>query len=768
MKVAKFDWQMPKIEKPPHVFLEACEQYQLSPVLAQLLWNRGIQTNEALKKFMKPEISDLHDPYLLYGMEEVVERLHEAIVADERILIYGDYDADGITSTTVVKETLELLGAQVETYLPNRFTDGYGPNVRRYQEFIEAGIQLILTVDNGVSGHEAIDYANSQGVDVIVTDHHELPEELPAAYGIIHPRHPQGNYPFKELAGVGVAFKLACALLDEIPVELFDLVAIGTIADMVSLTDENRAMTIWGLQQIQQGERIGLNELILISGEKISTVNESTIGFSIAPRLNAIGRLGDPNPAIDLLTTFDEGHGKVLAEEFNRINQERKDLVETATQEALVQVQSENKIHLLVGENWHEGILGIVAGRVMQETGKPTIALTLKDDGLLKGSGRSTEALNMFEMLQKNQSLLTTFGGHHAAVGLSLASENLGELQERMNQYVLEEGIDLTKGLPLQIDEELAVSDVDLAFIRSLKQLAPYGMHNQVPQFLFSKVNIPESRSIGAEQRHLKFVLADNDGHQVDGIGFGFGSEQSEFQTDGLNVVGQLTINEWNGNSIPQLRLQDYQISTLQVFDFRGKKYQQQLDFQEPTLFITFSQKLYKVFEQKKEHPVLYVENMEAFNASFQETALCSQIVFVDTPLELELMKEIVAQSQISRIYILGMTPDEAYLDGIGSRDQYGKLFTLLKGHPSLDVRHKLKEISNYTKIPSNLLIFMIQVFIELGFVTVEDGVLRNVENPQKRPLTESQHYQNRQQKIKNEEFLLLSDLGMIKEWICN
>lgn len=768
MKVAKFDWQMPKIEEPPHAYLEACEQYQLSPVLAQLLWNRGIQTEETLQKFMKPDMSDLHDPYLLYGMEEVVERLHEAIVADEKILIYGDYDADGITSTTVMKETLELLGAQVETYLPNRFTDGYGPNVKRYQAFIESGIQLILTVDNGVSGHEAIDYANSQGVDVIVTDHHELPEELPSAYGIIHPRHPMGHYPFKELAGVGVAFKLACALLDEIPVELLDLVAIGTIADMVSLTDENRAMTIWGLQQIKQGERLGLNELILVSGEKISEVDESTIGFSIAPRLNAIGRLGDSNPAIDLLTTFDEDHAKVLATEFNRINQERKDLVELATKEALIQVKPENNIHLLIGENWHEGILGIVAGRVMQETGNPTIALTLKDNGLLKGSGRSTAALNMFEMLQKNQDLLTTFGGHHAAVGLSLAHENLGELQEQMNQYVLEEGIDLTKGIPLQIDGELDVSIVDLALIRSLKQLAPYGMHNQVPQFLFSKVNIPESRSIGAEQKHLKFVLADAEGNRVDGIGFGFGSEQSEFRTDGLNLVGQLTINEWNGNSIPQLRLQDYQISTIQVFDFRGKKYQQQLDFQEKTLFISFSQKLYKAFEQKVEHPVLYIENIEVFTELYQEEFVCSQIVFVDTPLELDLLKEIVEKSQISRIYILGMTPDDAYLDGIGSRDQYGKLFILLKGHPSLDVRHKLKEIANYTKIPSNLLIFMIQVFVELGFVTVENGILRNIENPEKRPLTESKLYQERQQKIKNEEFLLLSDLGMIKEWICN
>ncbi|MHC5267751.1 single-stranded-DNA-specific exonuclease RecJ [Enterococcus sp. LJL98] len=765
MKAARFDWQMPKVEELPQTYLTMCEQYQLSPVLAQLLWNRGVQTDEAMRKFMQPEIHDLHDPYLFHGMETAVERLHEAIVSDERILIYGDYDADGITSTTVLKETLELLGAQVETYLPNRFTDGYGPNIHRYQTFIESGVQLILTVDNGVSGHEAIDYANRQGVDVIVTDHHELPETLPAAYAIIHPRHPLGDYPFKDLAGVGVAFKLACALLDEIPVELFDLVAIGTIADMVSLTDENRALVIWGLQQMKQGERLGLNELLLISGEKLSTLDESTIGFSIAPRLNAIGRLGDPNPAIDLLTTFDEDHAKVLAEEFHRINQERKDLVEMATKEALTQVDPKHAIHLLVGQDWHEGILGIVAGRVMQETGKPTIALTRKEEGLVKGSGRSVEALNMFAMLQQNEQLLTTFGGHHAAVGLSFAYEDLSALQNRMNQYVIDEAIDLTRGIPLQIDADLAIESVDLAFIRSLKQLAPFGMHNQVPQFLFSKVKVPESRSIGAEQKHLKFVLADDKGHQIDGIGFGFGHEQSEFRTDCLNVVGQLTINEWNGQALPQLRLQDYQITALQIFDFRGKKYQQQLDFQEKTLFISFSQKFYKAFEQKGKQTV-YIEQIEQFQKYCQAGLACSQIVFIDSPKKLELIKEIVGYSQISRIYFLGLTADDAYLDGIGSREQYGKLFKLLKNHSSLDVRYKVQAISDYTRIPSKLLIFMIQVFVELGFVTVEDGVLRTIENPEKRALTESRLYQERQQKIKSEEFLLLSDLEKIKEWL--
>lgn len=766
VKLSKFDWQMPATEEIPASFLEELKQLNLSPVLIRLLWNRNLRTLDAIQAFMNPSESQLHDPFLLHDMEKVVERIHEAVVSGERILIYGDYDADGITSTTVMKETFELLGAQVETYLPNRFTDGYGPNVERYKEWIDSGIQLIVTVDNGVSGHEAIAYANSQGVDVIVTDHHELPNILPDAYGIIHPRHPEGTYPFGELAGVGVAFKLAWALLEDIPMELLDLVAIGTIADMVSLTDENRAMVIWGLEQMKQGERLGISQLLAVSGSKMRDLDETTIGFSIAPRLNAIGRLGDPNPAIELLTTFDEEEAKSLAQSFDEINQERKDFVERATKEALEQVDDSHHVHLLVGEDWHEGILGIVAGRVLQVTGKPTIALTTKNGSLLKGSGRSTESLNMFQMLSHNQELLTTFGGHHAAVGLSFSIDQLETLRQACDQYIIDEQIDLSKGIPLMIDGSLDVGEVDLALIKSLKVLAPFGMHNPVPRFLFEHVKIPDSRSIGAEQKHLKFTMTNQTGQQLEGIGFNFGPEQQEITTDDVSLVGELTINEWNGKSVPQIQLQDYQITSFQLFDFRGKKHHQQLNFTEPTIYITFSKKLYKVFSQQTNQPVIYVEQFQDFEKTFDESFKTMQLVFVDVPHELDWMKQILKMSRVSRIYLMAQTPEEAYLNGIGSREQYGKLFKLIKTQKTLDVRYKLDAVAQYTKIPKSLLIFMVQVFLELKFVTIDNGILNSLENPMNRSLSESLLYQKRQQLIKNEEFLVMSDLETIKKWI--
>lgn len=406
-----YNWQLPKKTEMPIEFLQQCEKLNLNKTLARLLWQRGIQSEEALAEFLQPQIERLHDPFQLFEMEKVVERIQGAVLNGERIMVYGDYDADGITSTTIMTEALELLGADVSFYLPNRFKDGYGPNLAVYKEMIASGIQLIITVDNGVSGHEAIDYANEQGVDVIVTDHHELSKTLPNAFGIIHPRHPKGNYPFGELAGVGVAFKVACALLEEVPAEFLDLVAIGTVADMVSLTDENRILVTYGLKALQQTERLGLQALLKISGVDETKLDEQSIGFALAPRLNAIGRLADPNKAVTLLKTFDQSEAESLAKELDSINKERKSLVETITKEALALIEPEDDIHIVAKQGWHEGVLGIVAGRILKETGKPALVLTIKEDGIAKGSGRSTDSLNMFEMLDSLRDLFTSFGG---------------------------------------------------------------------------------------------------------------------------------------------------------------------------------------------------------------------------------------------------------------------------------------------------------------------------------------------------------------------
>ncbi len=760
MKQASFHWQLPEEQELPATFIQLLQEKKVPEQLGTIFWNRQLRTADELDAFLHPSLERLHDPFLFFEMEKAVARIQQAIINEEKILIYGDYDADGITSTTIMKETLELLGAEVVFYLPNRFQDGYGPNRDVYaRKIAEEGIQLIVTVDNGVSGHEAIAYANTQGVDVIVTDHHELPSELPAAYAVIHPRHPEGYYPFGELAGVGVAFKLACALLEEIPLEFLDLVAIGTIADMVSLTDENRALVAFGLQSIKQTERVGLEKLLAVSGLAVDSLDETSIGFSISPRLNAIGRLEDPNPAVTLLTTFDEDEAASLAERLDRINTRRKDLVEVTTEEAMALLNPADPVHVLAGENWHEGILGIVAGRILRTTGKPAIVLTIKGENA-KGSGRSSEALNLFEMLDGMRDLMTSFGGHHAAVGLSLPVGNIADLKAQIFQYLTEH--ELSSGMNLQIDAALPLAAVSVEFIESLKLLAPFGMDNPVPNFLFEKVAVSNSRTIGADHKHLKFTLTDTE-QQLDGVGFGFGAAALEFQAEELNVVGQLSINEWNGKRTPQLLLEDYQVKELQVFDCRSKK-NQQLDFAEATLFVSFSEKHAQQWQPRVKHRVATFTDLKEFERTVTEPY--EQVLFLDCPTDLQAIKQVLAHLQVSRIYLMCLAEDEAYLDGIGTREQYGKLFKFIAAQKQVDVRYKLAVVANYLKIPQKLLVFMIQVFAELGFVTIENGVMQRMENPVKQALTESRIYQERLKKIKAEEFLLLSDLPTLKHWL--
>ncbi len=469
---SKYDWKI-EAKEADDTFLKLAKKRGLDAIAAKLLVERGITSEEALDDFLSADLSKLHDPFLLHDMEKSVERIRQAIEVGEQILVYGDYDADGMTSASIVKETLEMMGAEVQVYLPNRFTDGYGPNLTVYKYFIEQqAISLIVTVDNGVAGHEAIAYAQEQGVDVIVTDHHSMPADLPKAFAIVHPEHPEADYPFKYLAGVGVAFKLACALLESIPSEFLDLVAIGTIADMVSLTDENRIMVKVGLEMLKQTERIGLQELLQLSDVSPETISEETVGFTIAPQLNALGRLDDPNPAIELLTGFDDEEAQAIAIDIKAKNEERKELVQTIYDEAMTMVDLSKPVQVLAKEGWHPGVLGIVAGRILENISQTVIVLNI-ENGLAKGSARSLEVLNIFDALDDHRDIFTAFGGHAGAAGMTLPVENLEKLSDVLCHYVTDKEIDTSIKNPLILDETLSLPDLSLESLKSLERLAP-------------------------------------------------------------------------------------------------------------------------------------------------------------------------------------------------------------------------------------------------------------------------------------------------------
>ena len=734
--IPTYNWQFsPQVEDAD--FTKIAKSVGLSSEVACLLFQRGIKDESSLKKFLEPSLEDLHDPYLLHDMDKAVDRIRQAIEQGELILVYGDYDADGMTSASIVKESLEQLGAECLVYLPNRFTDGYGPNASVYKYFIgQQGVSLIVTVDNGVAGHEAIDLAQSMGVDVIVTDHHSMPEVLPDAYAIVHPEHPEADYPFKHLAGCGVAFKLACALLEEVQVELLDLVAIGTIADMVSLTDENRIMVQYGLEVLRNTQRIGLQELFEIAGISSSDITEETVGFQLAPRLNALGRLADPNPAIDLLTGFDDEEVHEIALMIQEKNEERKEIVQSIYEEAKSLVDPNKSVQVLAKEGWNPGVLGIVAGRLLEELGQTVIVLNI-EDGRAKGSARSIEAVNIFEALDPHRSIFLAFGGHAGAAGMTLEVEQLDALSEILETYVKDKGIAAKGKSRLYLDEELDLESLSLDTVKSFEKLAPFGMDNQKPVFYIRDFQVENARSMGAGDSHLKLKISKGTAN-FEVVAFGQGAKATEFaQTKQLELAVTLSVNQWNGQTTLQLMMVDARVDGVQLFNIRGKN---------------------AVLPDGV--PVL------DFTGELPDISSSPAVVVKNIPEDIRILKDIFQQHDFSAVYFKNDIEKPYYLIGYGTREQFAKLYKTIYQFPEVDIRYKLKDLSAYLKIEQILLVKMIQIFEELGFVTIENGVMRVNKDAAKRDIAESQIYQNLKQTVKDQEMLALGTVQEIYDFL--
>ena len=736
MIIPTYNWQFaPQVEDAD--FTKIAKKAGLGPEAARLLFSRGIKDEDSLSRFLAPSLDDLHDPYLLHDMDKAVNRIRRAIEQGEFILVYGDYDADGMTSASILKETLEQLGAECLVYLPNRFTDGYGPNASVYKYFIEQqGISLIVTVDNGVAGHEAIDLAQSMGVDVIVTDHHSMPEVLPDAHAIVHPEHPESDYPFKHLAGCGVAFKLACALLEEVQVELLDLVAIGTIADMVSLTDENRIMVQYGLEVLRNTQRLGLQELFEVAGISSSDLTEETVGFQLAPRLNALGRLDDPNPAIDLLTGFDDEEVHEIALMIQDKNEERKEIVQAIYEEAKSLVDPNKSVQVLAKEGWNPGVLGIVAGRLLEELGQTVIVLNV-EDGRAKGSARSIEAVDIFEALNPHRELFIAFGGHAGAAGMTLEAEQLDALSEILETYVKDKGIDAKGKSTLYLDEELDLENLSLDTVKSFERLAPFGMDNQKPIFYIRDFQVENARSMGAGDSHLKLKISKGTAN-FEVVAFGQGLKATEFsQVKQLELAVTLSVNQWNGQTTLQLMMVDARVDGVQLFNIRGK-----------------------TASLPDGVPVL------DFTGKLPDISLSPAIVVKNLPEDITILKNIFQEHDFSAIYFKNDIDKPYYLTGYGTREQFAKLYKTIYQFPEFDIRYKLKDLSAYLKIEQILLVKMIQIFEELGFVTVENGVMRVNKDAAKRDIAESQIYQNLKQTVKDQEMLALGTVQEIYDFL--
>ena len=541
---------------------EICEKYNLNKVIGKIIVNRHVVNDEDVRIFITPTRDDFHNPFLFKGMDIAVDRIIKAINNKEKILIYGDYDVDGITSTTVLKKYLMDRGISVDTYIPNRLHEGYGLNKKAIDTIKERNIDLIITVDCGISAIEEVDYAVRLGMDIIVTDHHEVGEKLPNALAVIDAKRKDNTYPFRALAGVGVVFKLIQALSIKLEIKpeeylkYLDLVCVGTISDIVPLEGENRTIAKLGLMLIKVTRNLGLRELIKSSGYK--EIDSNTISFGVAPRINACGRMGHEEEALKLFLAEDLESATKITKELNEYNTLRQSTEKAIYEEAVLQIEKnhldENNSIVLGGKGWHHGVIGIVSSKVTDKYYKPSILLSFEDN-IAKGSGRSVPGFDLYEGLAKCEDLLEKYGGHSMAVGLTLKKENLENFKERFEQIAKEKNIKELVPI-IYIDDELKLKDINMDLVKSISILEPFGEANKVPLFLIRNLKIDSIRAL-SEGRHLKLTLRDEN-FVINAIGFELGYLAEEYRIgDRIDVVGTLEINSFNGFSSIQINMKD-------------------------------------------------------------------------------------------------------------------------------------------------------------------------------------------------------------------
>ena len=541
---------------------ELQEKYKLNRLLSTLLTNRGITKEAEITKFLNPKRSDFYDPFGMPEMEKAVERILEAIENKEQIIIYGDYDVDGITSVTVLKSFLEERGIQVNVYIPNRLNEGYGLNKTAVEEIVKQGNKLMITVDCGITAVEEVEYAKTFGIETIVTDHHEPAEELPKAIAVVDAKRKDNKYECRNLAGVGVVFKLIQALSIKLGLDpkeylkYLDIVCVGTISDIVPLTDENRVIVKLGLKLVEQTKNLGLKEILQSCG--YSKINSTTISFGVAPRINACGRMGHQEEALNLLLSKEGNEVKELTQKINEYNKTRQEIEKNIYNEAVEQIEKEGldtKNTIVVsGKGWHHGVIGIVSSKITELYFKPSILLC-EEDGECKGSGRSIPGFDLHEALMECNDTIDKFGGHAMAVGININKEKVEEFKEEFEKIAKEK--EVYKIIPiLNLDAEIKLDDVNKEMVDSLKELEPFGEANKMPIFAFRNLKIDSIRSL-SDGKHLRLSVKDNK-NIINAIGFNMGALADTYRIgDRVDIAGNLEINSFNGVDSIQINIKD-------------------------------------------------------------------------------------------------------------------------------------------------------------------------------------------------------------------
>lgn len=765
------------------------KQLNLHPLIAKLLVGRGFTDPEKVRRFLYEKKDEGgHDPFLLDGMSLATEGIHTAIKEKQKIRIYGDYDADGVSSTSLMVFLLRRMGAEFDYYIPNRFTEGYGLNLHALDLAKADGVQLLITVDTGISAVEQVRYANELGIDVIVTDHHEPPEVLPDAMAIINPKKPGCSYPFDMLCGAGIAFKLAQALLGRIPEEWAELAALGTIADLVPLIDENRWLVKMGLEQINRTRLPGMRALLRVAGLQDKPIEAGHIGFAIGPRINASGRLDSADEAVKLLTTSSLEEAAELAVTLDEMNRERQQLVVDMTEEAVAMWESarrpgRDRVIVLAKEGWNAGVVGIVAAKLVERYYRPTIILSIDPiKGTAKGSARSIDGFDLYHALSQCADLLPHFGGHKMAAGMTLSIENINELRNRLDQIastVLKE----EDYIPLmRVDGVCRLEEVDAGWIEALDQLGPFGMGNPSPRWLFEGTRLREARRMGKEQNHLKLVVEQGE-QAVDAIAFKFGSAIDEIASRSeLRLVGEWQINEWNGVRKPQFVIKDVAVPHLQLFDWRGEKRPLQRWFQNEQRIAHTA----VIFFDKKNVPAQMWETNKGEQASIficdadgrlekitdpypQSNPKLRYLLLLDLPKRLSSLQKLLStHTDVERIYCC-FGENQAKLPGplmVPTREQFAQVYRAIHQQKQPLDAQQVACLSKQSGMPPSSVQFIVDVFFDLGFIEQVGSVLRVATSSQKRELAESIVYQEQKDYEEVQQVMLHSSFADLSRYL--
>ena len=551
-------WEVSKVNNDE--VEEFAKKYKISSLLASILIHKNITTDEEVSKFLHPTRIDFYDPFLLPDMEKAVERINKAIDSKEHITIYGDYDVDGITSITLLKNFFANSSIDVKTYIPNRLEEGYGLNKNAIREISYSDTSLIITVDCGITGIEEIEYAKQIGIDVIVTDHHEPGEEIPDCIAVVDAKRKDSKYPFNQLAGCGVAFKLmqALAIKWNLPekeyLKFLDIAAIGTISDIVPLIDENRVIAKLGLMLVERTNNIGLKTLIDLCGFK--KIDSTMVSFGLSPRINACGRLGHADEALELFLANDKNTTVKLAKKMNEYNTARQQVERKIYDEAVEEIikEKDKPVIVLGKEGWHHGVAGIVSSKITDEYFKPSILICFEgDEG--KGSGRSIPGFDLHEALMECSEYLEKFGGHSMAVGITIKKDKFEDFKNAFTEYA--ESKNISEIVPvINIERKVDLKDVSLENVKELQKLEPFGEQNKMPLFLIENLKIVSIRSL-SEGKHLKILLK-QDNFFIDAIGFNMGDLTEQYKIeDRVDIVGTIDVNVFNGNENVQITIKD-------------------------------------------------------------------------------------------------------------------------------------------------------------------------------------------------------------------